>query len=208
MNKFMVASSIRPQSENPEIASPKVERFVGMKGVGIEIDNPLTKAALVHLSNIWGRAIEVPKLLEKAKENLINEGFTTENWDEQFHIASVIFMQICLGTSFIELHLFQPDAPTEASEKPKVNELAKWQLPRAKNVTTLLNLDVKIEDRVSRHLLEILDGTRNREQAFAEMSEFIKSSDEIEDKEELLGSLINWIDESFAQLAKLGMFES
>jgi hypothetical protein len=117
-------------------------------------------------------------------------------------------MQICLGTSFIELHLFQPDAPTEASEKPKVNELAKWQLPRAKNVTTLLNLDVKIEDSVSRHLLEILDGTRNREQAFAEMSEFIKSSDEIEDKEELLGSLINWIDESFAQLAKLGMFES
>ena len=208
MNKFMVASSIRPQSENPEIASPKVEKFVGIKGVGIEIDHPLTKTALVHLGNIWGRAIAFPKLLEESKEILIGQGFKSDNWDEQFNIASIIFLQICQGTSFVELHLFQPEAVTEASEKPKVNELAKWQLPQAKNVSTLMNLDVKIEDIVSRHLLEILDGTRNREQLFAEMSEFVKTSDEVEDKEEILENLSNWIDESFVQLAKLGMFEA
>src|SRR5215212_2881170 len=55
MNKFLLSSSIRAFEENPEIAAPKKEKFVGMKGVGIEIDHPLTKAALVILGEIWGR---------------------------------------------------------------------------------------------------------------------------------------------------------
>jgi hypothetical protein len=71
-----------------------------------------------------------------------------------------------------------------------------------------LNLDVKIEDDVSRRLLEICDGTRRRDDLLREMREFIERSEEIEDKETLLKDLPDWLDESLAQLAKLGMFES
>jgi methyltransferase-like protein len=207
MNKFRLSSSIRAVSENPDPATPKKEKFVGIKGVGIEIDHPLTKAALVILGEIWGRAIPFPELLQKARERIENLGFQTENWDEQFYITSAILLQICRGTGLIELHLFQPEAFTEVSEKPKVNRLAIWQLPQANNVLTLLNLDVRIEDDVSRRLLEICDGTRNREILLKEMREFIDQSEEIEDKETLLKDLPEWLDESLAQLAKLGMFE-
>jgi hypothetical protein len=92
------------------------------------------------------------------------------------------------------------------NEKPKVNELAIWQLPQADNVLTLLNLDVKIEDEISRHLLQTCNGTRNREQILTEMREFIEQSEDVEDKETLLKDLPDWLDESLAQLAKLGMF--
>ncbi len=206
MNKFLLSSSIRAVSETPELATPKREKFVGMKGIGIEIDHPLTKAALVTLGEIWGRAISFSELLQKAQERIESQGFKTENWDEQFYITSAILLQICRGTSLIELHLFQPEAATKASEKPKVNALAVWQLPQANNVLTLLNLDVKIEDEISRHLLEICDGTRNREQILVEMREFIEQSEDIEDKETLLQDLPEWLDESLTQLAKLGMF--
>ncbi len=207
MNQFLLSSSIRAVSENPELATQKVEKFVGMKGVGIEIDHPLTKAALVFLGEIWGRTISFDELLEKAKQTIVAKGFKTENWDEQFYISSAILLQICRGTSLIELHLFQSDAPTQVSEKPKTNALAIWQLPQANNVTTLLNLDVKIEDEISHHLLETCDGTRNRDEILTAMREFVEQSEDIEDKAEILENLSNWLDESLAQLAKLGMFE-
>jgi methyltransferase-like protein/ubiquinone/menaquinone biosynthesis C-methylase UbiE len=206
MNKFFLSSSIRPQSQTPELAAQKVEKFVGIKGVGIEIDHPLTKAALVHLGEIWGRTISLNELLQKAKETIVGKGFTTQNWDEQFYITSAILLQICRGTGLIELHLFQPEAETEVSEKPKTNALAKWQLPQANNVTTLLNLDVKIEDEISRHLLETCDGMLTQEQILTEMRGFIEDLEDVEDKETLLKDLSDWLDESLTQLAKLGMF--
>jgi methyltransferase-like protein/ubiquinone/menaquinone biosynthesis C-methylase UbiE len=208
MNKFRLASSIRALAENPELATPKREKFVGMKNVGIEIDHPLTKAALVILGEIWGRTISFPELLQKAKKRIETQGFKSENWDEQFYISSAILLQICRGTSLLELHLFQPEAFTEVSEKPKVNRLAIWQLPQANNVLTLLNLDVKIEDEVSRHLLEICDGKHTREDLLRKMREFIEQGEDIEDKETLLKDLPEWLDQSLMQLAKLGMFES
>lgn len=208
MNKFLLSSSIRPQSKTPEIAAQKVEKFVGMKGVGIEIDHPLTKAALVYLGQIWGQAISFGELLQKAKETIVSKGFKTQNWQEQFYISSAILLQICRGTSLIELHLFQPKGFTEASEKPKINDLARWQLPQANNVLTLLNLDIKIDDEISRHLLEILDGTRNRENLLAEMHDFIETGEDIEDKTTLLKDLPEWLDESFSNLARLGIFSS
>ncbi len=207
MNKFLLSSSIRPLSAKPELSSQKVEKFVGMKGISIEIDHPLTKAALVHLGEIWGRAISFGELLKKADEMLEKQDLPAEKWDEQFYITSAILLQICRGTGLLELHLFQPGAATEASEKPKINELARWQLPQANNVLTLLNLDVKIEDEISRHLLEICDGTRNREQILEEMREFIEQSEDIEGKETLLKDLNDWLSESLTQLTKLGMFE-
>jgi SAM-dependent methyltransferase len=207
MNRFLVASSIRAVAERPELSTAKIEKFVGLKGVGIEINHPLTKTALVVLGETWGRAIAFPELLARARQRVESEGFATADWDEQFHIASAIFLQICQGTGLIDLHLFQPAALTEASERPRLNRLARWQLPQADNVTTRLNIDLKIEDAVSRRLLEILDGTRDRAQLHSEMRDFIDTSEEIEDKKALPENLAGWIDESLIQLARLGLFD-
>lgn len=209
MNNFRLASSIRAVAENPDPATPKKEKFVGMKGVGIEIDHPLTKAALVILGEIWGRSISFSELLQKARQRIESAGFQTPNWDEQFYVTSAILLQICRGTPLVELHLFEPRGALGAlGEKPKLNRLAAWQLPQANNVLTLLNLDVKIEDDVSRRLLQICDGTRTREELLTEMREFIEQSEDIEDKETLLKDLPVWFDESLTQLGKLGMFEN
>jgi methyltransferase-like protein/SAM-dependent methyltransferase len=207
LNDFLVASSLRPISENPEPASQKVEKFGGAKGVGIEIDHPLTKAALAHLGKIYGRAVVFPELLQIARQTLENENFTAD-WENQFSVAGTIFLQICLGTNLIQLHTFQPEAITEAREKPRVNRLAQWQLRQANNVLTLLNLDIKIEDEVSRHLLKLLDGTRNRNDLLEQMRAFIKAGSEIEDKETLLEDLPDWLEESLTNLARMGMFVS
>ena len=108
----------------------------------------------------------------------------------------------------IDLSVYQPPAFTELTETPRVNALARWQMADAKNVATLLNKDIKIDDEVSRHLLELLDGTRNRSDLLAQMGEFIKTNDEVENRQELLDNLPNWLEDSLSQLAKMGMFVS
>ena len=57
IDKFLIASSLNPATVNPDIALQIPQRFVGAKGVGMEIDHPLTKAALLYLGGIWGRAV-------------------------------------------------------------------------------------------------------------------------------------------------------
>lgn len=201
LDKFLVSSSLRPASASFSAASPNVEKFVGAKGVGIEINHPLTKAALSMVGEIWGRAAAFPELLEKANEDL-----KLEDFEAQADTTRAILFQIISGTDLIELHLFQPEGNTKASKKPKINELARWQLGQANNVSTLLGLDLKIEDEVSRRLLYLMDGTRGADDLLKDMTEFIETTEEIEDKQDLLNNLESWISDSIAQLAKLGMF--
>lgn len=208
LDKFFLASSIRPHSENLHLTENKPERFVGSRGFGIEIDHSLTKAALVYLGKIWGKSESFPELLQSAKQILAEQGLAVENWETQADTARAILFQICTNTDLIELYLHKLQAATEASEKPEINRLARWQLRSSENVSTLLGKDLKIDDEVSRRLLELLDGTRNKADLIVDLTEFIKTSDEVEDKEEMLDDLPNWLETSLSELARIGMFVS
>lgn len=208
IDKFLIASSLNPASVNPDIALQIPQRFVGAKGVGMEIDHPLTKAALLYLGEIWGRAVPFADLLNEAKQILEKEGGWIENWEKDVNTTRAILTQICKSTDLVELHLFQPEANTTVSEKPKINKLARWQLQEASNVSTLLNIDLQIDDEVSRQLLKLLDGTRTKESLKEELTEFIKTDERVDDKQDLLNNLGSWIEDSIAQVAKLGIFIS
>jgi len=208
LNKFLLSSPIRPQSDKPELAANKVEKFVGTTGTGFEIDHSLTKAALLHLGKIWGQAISFPELLQAAKRMLEEQGSTDENWETRFNEAGAIFFQICFNTSIVELHLHHPQSVAEISDMPEVNRLSRWQLRYSDLVTTLFNKYMKIDDPVSRRLLELLDGTRNRAELSAQISDFIEINIEQENKREMLDNLPNWLDETLFKLARTGMFVS
>ena len=206
LNKLSLASSIRPQSTAFDPATSKVEKFVGEKNLGIEIDHSLTKAVLFHLGENWAQATSLPKLLETAKRTLEERGYQDENWEAQFDVTRTILLQICLNTNLIELHLHQPKGGAKVSEMPEINRLARWQLRYGSNVTTLLNKDIKIDDAISRKLLELLDGTRNQADLQREMIEFIKTDDSGKNKQEILDNLPNWLGESLTELARIGIF--
>ncbi|MDQ6786869.1 MAG: class I SAM-dependent methyltransferase [Acidobacteriota bacterium] len=208
LDKFLLASSIQPHSENLDLTKNKAERFVGDKGFGIEIDHPLTKAALVRLGRIWGQSESFPELLQAARQMLEEQNLPIEDWTTETDTARAILFQICNSTDLIEFYLHKlPDA-IETSEKPKINKLARWQLRYADNVSTLLNKDLKIDDQVSRQLLELLDGTHNRADLLRGLTKFIKTSDEIDDKQEILDDLPDWLETSISGLARIGMFVS
>ena len=174
----------------------------------IEIDQPLAKACLTYLGSIWGRAVAFPDLIASGKQTLERDGFETDDWGSQTNIVRMILLQVARASSVVELHLHQPAAFTEVSEMPRVNRLARWQMNSAENILTLLGMDMKIDDKVSRRLLELHDGTRSRADVISEMTKFINTADGIEGRKALIRDLPAWVDESLASLARIGVFES
>ena len=51
-----------------------------------------------------------------------------------------------------------------AGERPRASALARWQIERQPEVTTLLHAVVRIDDEPGQILLRLLDGTRTRDE--------------------------------------------
>ncbi len=208
LDRFHVSSSLSPRSPKPDLAAGKREKFVANNGTGMEIDQPLAKAAVTILGERWARALPFGELVAAAWERLHSADVDVDEADKQESVLRAILLQLATSSTLVDLHLFQPLAALDLTPKPKVNQLAKWQMKNASNITTLLGLDMKIEDKVSRRLLELLDGTRTRGAVFDEIGKFIRSAHDLDGKREILKNLSEWLDESLEDLAKIGVFEA
>jgi len=209
LDRLYLSSALMP-IEDVDIASTTIGKFRSSKGQQIQIDHPLTKSALAHLGEIWGRSISGRDLLNTAMKKLIEAGFNDDDRLEQFETTRSILLQIALASDMIEIHAYASDAATKASFKPKVDRLARWQLASANNVLTRLNKDLKLNDLTSRHLLELMDGTRSQVELERDLRPYIRSVTDLDDeaRRELLDTLKTWIDTSITELARLGLFES
>jgi methyltransferase-like protein/2-polyprenyl-3-methyl-5-hydroxy-6-metoxy-1,4-benzoquinol methylase len=208
LDELLIASSLKPEDDNYNPTEKKIEKFKGNKGFGIEIDHPLTKTALILLYQAWGGAIELQTLLQEARRTLIQNGYSTDDLDQQMDTTKSILFQIYQGSDLIEVHTHRPKAPQKLSEKPKINDLARWQIGIGDTVTTLFGLNMLLDDEVSKHLLELLDGTRDRSALVEQITNFIKTNDDIDENDFPLDNLGNWLESTLFNLAKLGLFVS
>ena len=207
MDKFYLSSSLRPIEPLEDIGLSKIQKFANAKGHTMQIDHPLTKASLAYLGEIWGRSIKTNELLDAGRQIVENAGGKSDGWDREFETTRTILLQIVLQSDLVELHAYAPDAMQDAVDKPKVNRLSLWQLRDANNVLTLLNKDLKLEDKTAHHLLAVMDGTRNRGDIVREMKTFVGSASGIADKDEIIRDMAGWVDASIVELARLGLFE-
>jgi methyltransferase-like protein len=207
MDRFYLSSSLRIIEPVQDIGAAKVQKYANAKGHTMQIDHPLTKASLAYLGEIWGRSIATNELLDAAKQIVENTGARSDNWEEEFATTKTILLQIALASDLIELHIYAPKAAADAGDKPKVNRLSRWQLRDANNVLTLLNKDLKLDDKTAHHLLDLMDGTRSKMKLVTDMQAFVRSAADIEGKNELIRDMPGWIDESINELSRLGLFE-
>ena len=205
LQNFLFNSQIRPASLNLDFTNSEFETFLGAKGDSIEIDHALTKAALVYLGQIWARSAGFFEMLEAARKLLVSNGYETENWQTEFETASAILLEICCQTDLIKLHLRQTKAAEKISEKPKISDFARWQLRDSGELLTLYNVGISVEDDFTRQILYLLDGTRNQSELADEMKIFVRSSENIQDKENFLPELPDRIERILEQLFRVGM---
>jgi len=209
LREFYIASAIGPADKTAELETNKIEKFRFPNGAVVELDHPLTKVALAHLGSIWTDSINFDDLVNLARRRLENHGVVIEDWEKTLNITCSILLELHKHST-VELHVHQPKFARQASEFPRISALARWQLSRGDKVTTLNNTQVKIDDSFFRHLLPLLDGTRNKLDLKKELRKKISAGkfSDVGEKSALLRELPVMLRENLAQTAKLGLLVS
>jgi methyltransferase-like protein len=213
LGDLYVGAELRPLSPSPDVASGVAEAFQGPRGAEIETDRPLVKTAFLHLGSIWPRAVPFADLLTRALGQLgrdepgehIGVGDATEE------LARALLQAYSAG--YVEFHVHQPPFVTEVSARPVASRLARFQLQHDTIVPTMRHQTLKLEDTLSRHLVMLLDGTRDRAALLHDLGALVRSGaatvrhegQPVSDLQNALRYLADGLEANLSSLARLGM---
>jgi methyltransferase-like protein/trans-aconitate methyltransferase len=156
---MFVSASARPQSENPEITSDKVETFVGRRaGAVLSTNHSLVKAVLTALYEARPRALTLTEIKTQAR-SLLGRDF--ENVGQGPTVADIL-LKAHLG-NMASLHVHPPILANDIGDHPEVSPLARLQSRTSERVTSLSHRTVELEP-FDRAILPWLDGTRDSAQ--------------------------------------------
>jgi hypothetical protein len=126
-------------------------------------DLGLAKAALVVLAEAWPARIRFADLLGAAAQKLGGEP-ASQDTDALARFLTAVWM-----AGMVELHGHCPQYTRVVSDHPVASPLARVQLRKGAQATTLLHTTVQFEDALSRGLVLLLDGTRDLNRIVADL---------------------------------------
>jgi len=169
---FHVAAALSPPTTVCDLNSVREEEFRTPKGTSITVSQPIIKAALLHLSEIWPQSAHFSDLRRVALSRL------EKNRPEE-NEATVILGRVLLeayGAGVVELHRRASDWAVKVSERPVASPLVRLQIRSQTSVTNLRHVAIQVDGALERQLLTLLDGTRNRAALLSELRELLESS--------------------------------
>ena len=169
VTQMFAAADARPASPEPDLRSTSALQFNYPNGGSMSTNHPLAKAAMTHLGSVWPQALPFSDLLRTARslsQRDTSDGEATREEDSNWLSDMVIRLY---AANFLELYLQAPAFVMKLSERPVASALARAQVQHASTVTNLRHASIEIEDEAARHLLLLLDGTRNQEQLLMEL---------------------------------------
>lgn len=157
--EFFVGSEAGPVEENPDLAGGGPVTFRNPRGLELEINYPLGKAALTHLARKWPELVTFRELLGEARVLCGHGAGQAVNADASGLCG---FLMASYAADMVEFHVHRPGLTGRVGERPVAGALARLQASRGVMVTTLNYKRIKLEDAVSRAVIPLLDGTRDR----------------------------------------------
>ncbi len=213
MAQFYIGSPVRLESSNLELQSCDVAAFTGPKNSSLKTDNPLIKAAMVALIEAWPQALHFNVLLARARE-ACGRGSTQE-------IASIHGDARTLGEmllrayagGIIELHIYPPRFVSQPSERPVASPLVRLQSREGGRVTNLRHYSIAVEDPLGRHLLQLLDGSRDRAALLNDLGALVESGvvsvqkdgEPVTDPREVQTLLATELEQNLVKVAQLAL---
>ncbi len=159
MQSFFATSSARPARAKPDLRSNAVEAFTGKNGAAMQTGYPLAKAAIFALCEAYPQALGFSELLKKSLQLL---GFFAHQQAQYADALGKILLQT-YEAGLIDLQSYQPRLTVTANDYPVASPLARLQIASGNpSVTNLRHESIKVEDGMSKQLLSLLDGTRDR----------------------------------------------
>jgi methyltransferase-like protein/2-polyprenyl-3-methyl-5-hydroxy-6-metoxy-1,4-benzoquinol methylase len=143
------------------------------EGSELETRHPLIAAALKYLCEQWPCAVTFDLVLENVRTATTDKNRVSTGEAESTSLANALTAAYKAG--FVELHVIPPRLVNRVSERPTSSRLARFQLQRGDSTANQLHQPVKFSDSLSRQLVLLLDGSRDRETIARELTEFVRS---------------------------------
>ena len=152
--QFQLTCSASPVDATLDLTKAERAAFKTDAGDVIEVDHPLTKAALFELGRRWPGALSWDEL-----RATIAGGQRALPHDDVEAMRNALFAAAFHG--HVVLHREAPIACATVSARPEASALARKQAERVKLVTNLTHIGVLLEDERVRRLVTLADGTRD-----------------------------------------------
>lgn len=165
-----VASNARATSPVPDLRPGVAEEFRAPEGWTMSTDHPRVKAALLCLADAWPRSIAFPDLVGMIEARLAGLELPAGGGPSLEHLLLATYTG-----NFVELQVQPPPFTTDVSRRPVSSPLARWQLERGTPVTTLRHTSIEIGDPLLRHLIGLLDGTRDAAALIADLVSLVRT---------------------------------
>jgi methyltransferase-like protein/ubiquinone/menaquinone biosynthesis C-methylase UbiE len=213
--QLFYASTVQPTAPlfEPEVGSP-VE-FQGANQATMTTGHPLVKAALHCLERSWPLSLAFADLKEKALRHLASLAIDPSSYDsaaDHRHLLTTLFLGFRAG--ILQLHSHAQRLAPRAGEFPEASRLARLQAgSHDDHVTTLLHTSVSLAGAMENKLLQLLDGTRDRNAIVMELELAIQSkelapmggSETGAEDGQLRSALVSWVEEQLLRLGRLGL---
>jgi methyltransferase-like protein len=159
LNRFYLASSAIPENPEMDLRSPSVTKFRAPNGDFLSTDHPVTKAAMVYLSEIWPQVVPFDTLLATAYTRL-NGAAAQPEVDRQI-LGANLLKGFSYNEDLVEFHVYAPHFVRELSDYPIASPVARFQAKNDLFITNLRHELVKLEG-LSYYVLPFLDGSLDR----------------------------------------------
>jgi methyltransferase-like protein len=204
------AGDLRPASAAPDLRSEAAELFKGPAGAEIETNRPPVKAALALLGAVWPQSIAFDDLINSVQKELGKEGSAAQE-DTRRQLAEALLQAHLAG--HIEIHAHRAPLAATIGERPTASALARLQLRKGLALSTLRHQSIHVEGALSRHLVLLLDGTRDRSALLSDLASLVKSGAAavvvngatIDDLDSALAQLSDGLEKHLIELARLGL---
>jgi methyltransferase-like protein/trans-aconitate methyltransferase len=151
----------------------KAALFRRTKGAELETTVPLISAALACLCLQWPAAVPFEALLAAARTAAAADASSRSATDEAGVLAEALLKAYRAG--FLQLQVFPHAVTKVVSERPAVSRLARFMLEHGESAMTQLHVLIKFPDPLSRRLVQLSDGSRDREMLTRDLIEHVRS---------------------------------
>lgn len=172
-----------PAKALPGQAPPDAEHYVTPGGASLTTMHPLGKLAMQRLASAWPESIAFLDLLvmidqalrgPKASASSRPAAATVDAPSSKESAVLGEFLLMAAAAGVVKFHSLAPRFARMPGPFPTASALARWQASEGDMVSTLAHTTVRLEGSLARHLLLLLDGTRNRSALLNDLTKLVE----------------------------------
>ena len=166
-----VTALASPVSPVPDLFSHQPEVFEVEKGGRATIDRPFAKTLMVTLFEVWPRAIGFEELWERMRSRLGHDTALMPASDEESRELLAAQLLQAYMANFLALQSQPFHFTLKPGVRPVASPLARYQAAKGHSEVTTLRHRVTNVDDFDQIVLQLLDGTRDRDSILADLLE-------------------------------------